>query len=164
MRPTMTQAPFAPCPSCSRHVRVDAAACPFCATDFARVDFAPVPDANGRRLGRAALFAFATSVAAVGCTSSQHPDPGMMVMLYGAPPNPPAPPPAPDASTPADAAAPDAATPDAAAPDAAAPDAAAPDAAAPDAAAPDAARPSRPSRPAGPPMVRYGAPPPPDAL
>jgi hypothetical protein len=171
MRSTMSHAPFAPCPSCSRHVRVDAAACPFCATDFARADFAPVPDANGRRLGRAALFAFATSVAAVGCTSSQRPDPDPnIVQPYGAPPPPT--PPTPDAGTagdpglvvaiygapipPADAAAPDAA------PDAAAPDAAAPDAAAPDAARPP--RPSRPSRPAGPPMVRYGAPPPPDAL
>jgi len=144
-------------------VRVDAAACPFCASDLAHAAFDPVPDAGGRRLGRAALFAFATTVAAAGCPSPQRPDTGNnnnIVQPYGAPPTP----------RPNDAgAAPDpglvvaiygapmppadAATPDATAP----PDAAAPDAARP---APDA-RPPRPPRP-GPPMVRYGAPPPPD--
>jgi hypothetical protein len=166
----MSHAPFAPCPSCSRHVRVDAAACPFCASDLAHAAFDPVPDAGGRRLGRAALFAFATTVAAAGCPSPQRPDTGNnnnIVQPYGAPPTP-----RPDAGAPdpglvvaiygapmppADAATPTA--PDATAPDAATPP---PDASAPDAAARPDARPPRPVRPPGPPMVRYGAPPPPD--
>jgi len=156
-------------------VRVDAAACPFCASDLAHAAFDPVPDAGGRRLGRAALFAFATTVAAAGCPSPQRTDTGNnnnIVQPYGAPPQPPRPndagtvaappdpglvvaiygapmPPPPDAATPT--------APDATAPDAAAP----PDASAPDAAARPDARPPR-VRPPGPPMVRYGAPPPPD--
>lgn len=166
----MSNAPFAPCPACARHVRVDAAACPFCASDLARAAFDPVPDAGGRRLGRAALFAFATTVAAAGCPSPQRPDTGNnnnIVQPYGAPPNPPprpgdagavAAPPDPGLVV-AIYGAPMPPPPDAAA-DAASPDAAA-DAPAPDVAARPDARPPRPPRP-GPPMVRYGAPPPPD--
>jgi hypothetical protein len=169
---TMSHAPFAPCPSCARHVRVDAAACPFCATHLADTTFDPVPDQGGRRLGRAALFAFATTVAAAGCPSPQRPDTGTnnnIVQPYGAPPTPPRPNDAGTVAAPPDPGLvvaiygapmppPDAATPDATAPT---PDATAPDAPAPDASRPDA-RPPRPPRP-GPPMVRYGAPPPPDA-
>ena len=169
----MSHAPFAPCPACARHVRVDAAACPFCASDLSGAAFDPVPDAGGRRLGRAALFAFATTVAAAGCPSPQRPDTGTnIVQPYGAPPTPTPPHDAaasasPDASDPglvvAIYGAPIPPGPDASAPspDAAA-DASAPDASAPDAAARPDARPPRPPRPPGPPMVRYGAPPPPD--
>jgi len=167
----MSHAPFAPCPACARHVRVDAAACPFCASDLSGAAFDPVPDAGGRRLGRAALFAFATTVAAAGCPSPQRPDTGTnIVQPYGAPPDPPRPQDAaasasPDASDPglvvAIYGAPIPPAPDASAPDATS-DASAADASAPDAAARPDARPPRPPRPPGPPMVRYGAPPPPD--
>ncbi|MGZ3423578.1 MAG: hypothetical protein ACXWUG_06460 [Polyangiales bacterium] len=59
---------FVPCPSCKRHVRSGDEACPFCASSMPG-DARAIPAlANGRRLGRSALFAFAVGVA--GCSSS----------------------------------------------------------------------------------------------
>lgn len=136
--------------------------------------FEPVPDANGR-LGRAALFAFATTLAAAGCPSrstaalyggpptpsrelpslapdgnpavtNNGADPGQMVALYGAPVAPP---------NEAGALPPDANAPD---------DVGAADVTSvPDAMGrPSNARPPRLPRPPGSPAVRYGAPPVPD--
>ena len=59
-----------PCDHCSRHVRADGAACPFCGTEVAE-DAASraVPAAPLRsRLDRVAFFTFATTVAAA-CSS-----------------------------------------------------------------------------------------------
>jgi hypothetical protein len=52
------------CPSCSRHVRADERACPFCAAVVpASFAAAPAPRRPTRRLNRAALYAFgATSI------------------------------------------------------------------------------------------------------
>lgn len=173
----MSDAPLAPCPACSRHVRNDAPHCPFCDHDLSGASLTVVPDLGARRLGRAALFAFATSVAAVGCNSPQRTDSGSgsgnIVQPYGAPPDPrPQPQPQPDAGSAQDPGLvvaiygapvppPDAATPAEDATVDAAPDAAAtPDAARDASRRADASPPPRP-RP-GPPMVRYGAPPRPD--
>lgn len=155
----MSTASLSPCPACQRHVRVDAPNCPFCASDLSSATLPVVPDAGGARLTRAALFAFATTVAA--CSTSQTPpqpqpvqpqpaqpqpaqpaaapeqptEPTTVAAIYGAP----APPPA-DAGAVADAGA----TPQ------------------------DAGNPTRPTRPNRPgngsPMMRYGAPPVPDEL
>jgi hypothetical protein len=54
-----------PCPSCSRHVRISEAACPFCAARFDDAFRAeePRPRAPTARLTRAALFALSTGAA-----------------------------------------------------------------------------------------------------
>lgn len=99
----MSIAPLAPCPSCARHVRADSDRCPFCATSFHATTFEVVPEQGSQRLKRAAIFAFATTVASVGCTNPQRPDTGNnIVQPYGAPPDPrprpqPQPQPEPDA-------------------------------------------------------------------
>ncbi|MEZ4389919.1 MAG: hypothetical protein R3A48_02395 [Polyangiales bacterium] len=149
----MSTASLSPCPACQRHVRVDAPSCPFCASDLAGAALPVIPDAGGARLTRAALFAFATTVAA--CSTSQTPaqtppppqqpaptpaepvaapqGPGTVAAIYGAPA-----PPAPDAGAVADAGA---------------------------ASPQDAGNPTRPTRPgSGSLMMRYGAPPVPDAF
>lgn len=81
--------PLAACPSCSRHVRIDEARCPFCAAELEGA-FAdrPAPRAIVGRLSRAAIFAIGTSAAAtgtiIGCSDDS--DTGGSVMaLYGAP-------------------------------------------------------------------------------
>lgn len=52
--------PLAPCPRCSRHVRVHDARCPFCHHAFTG-ELSPAPSNDGRlRLTRAALFTFVT--------------------------------------------------------------------------------------------------------
>lgn len=62
--------PLAPCPGCSRHVRVADRACPFCGTSFASTLTAR-PDLDGRRrLSRAALVTFAATLGAAGCGAS----------------------------------------------------------------------------------------------
>lgn len=147
----MSTASLSPCPACQRHVRVDASSCPFCAGDLAGATLPVIPDAGGARLTRAALFAFATSVAA--CSTSQTPaqspppqqqqpaptpaepvaspqGPGTVAAIYGAPA-----PPLPDAgaTSPQDAGA---------------------------ASPQDAGNPTRPG--SGSMMMRYGAPPVPD--
>ena len=62
--------PLAPCPGCSRHVRVADGQCPFCGTAFATA-LAPRPGVAARtRLSRAALFTFAASVGSAGCSSA----------------------------------------------------------------------------------------------
>ncbi|MDP3275635.1 MAG: hypothetical protein Q8Q09_10600 [Deltaproteobacteria bacterium] len=90
-----------PCEHCGRHVRVSDGACPFCGTTLS-------PDAQRRavpsttaRLGRAALFAFGTTVVASACApaspgtdaaadsaavdAQEQPD-SQIVAMYGAPP------------------------------------------------------------------------------
>lgn len=62
-----------PCASCSRHVRVDENACPFCGRELGdAVLRAPAPRMPESRLGRAARFAFgaavATTIATTGCS------------------------------------------------------------------------------------------------
>lgn len=74
-----------PCPGCSRHVRVEDRACPFCAEPLA---FGALPPraAPSRRLGRAATFAFGASVvgatALVACEDEREVAP---IPVYGAP-------------------------------------------------------------------------------
>jgi hypothetical protein len=60
---------LAPCPGCSRHVRVDSVACPFCLVEldgsFRSQGARPQPTT---RLGRAALMAFGAALAgSTGC-------------------------------------------------------------------------------------------------
>lgn len=61
---------FVPCPSCRRHVRDSDASCPFCAAALPTAA-STAPTVPARRLGRAALFAFAAMAA--GCGSSESP-------------------------------------------------------------------------------------------
>src|SRR5260221_13818307 len=60
------------CPDCNRHIRRNEAACPFCGASVAsRSVGVPERAAPSGRLGRAALFAFATaSVGAAACSGS----------------------------------------------------------------------------------------------
>src|SRR5260221_14101747 len=60
------------CPDCNRHIRRNEAACPFCGASVAsRVVGVPERAVPSGRLGRAALFAFATaSVGAAACSGS----------------------------------------------------------------------------------------------
>jgi hypothetical protein len=59
-----------PCRSCQRHVRVTDDRCPFCGVELSAEQRASAPrPLPGRRLGRAALFAFgATMVGAAACS------------------------------------------------------------------------------------------------
>lgn len=61
--------PLFPCPRCMRHVRLGGATCPFCACELSANPEGIVPAAPSGALSRAALFVFATTVAA--CSSSQ---------------------------------------------------------------------------------------------
>lgn len=157
----MSNAALSPCPECQRHVRVDSQECPFCARDLTGAPLPVVPDMGAARLSRAAIFAFATSVAA--CTTAQAPpqsppppqaavpqpvvtapppdpaaappEPGTVAAIYGAP--------APVPMTPDAGMAPDSGP----------------------SAPTDAGNPTRPTRPTRPGssiMMRYGAPPVPD--
>ena len=84
-----------PCPSCSRHVRMDETTCPFCASalDLAGTAPALMPV---KRLGRAATFAFGALVAASapGCGTASAPGSdagtdanyGSIDAAYGGPP------------------------------------------------------------------------------
>lgn len=87
-----------PCPRCKRHVRRDEDACPFCAA-VVPADVAAVPGAPAR-LGRAAVFLFATTVvgglstqACKGSGAQKPADPAAgtgaaIVASYGGPPSP----------------------------------------------------------------------------
>jgi hypothetical protein len=63
----MKRTPLFPCPTCARHVRVDDAACPFCASPlgeaFRRSTRSRAP---ATRLSRAALYALGVTVTACG--------------------------------------------------------------------------------------------------
>ena len=70
-----------PCPECSRHVRVSARECPFCALPL-DLSGTPEPRLPSVRLSRAATLAFGATLAsatglAVSCSAS--------VPIYGAP-------------------------------------------------------------------------------
>jgi hypothetical protein len=75
-----------PCPSCSRHVRLEESACPFCQQPLALSQLPPrVPPS--KRLSRAASFAFGAGVlgatALVACGDDQPEQ--IPVPVYGAP-------------------------------------------------------------------------------
>jgi hypothetical protein len=75
-----------PCSGCSRHVRANATACPFCAAALA-IEPAP-PAGPHERLGRAARMAFggaAIAISVAGCEKSAKEN---IAMPYGAPPDP----------------------------------------------------------------------------
>jgi hypothetical protein len=96
--------PLAPCPSCTRHVRVSETLCPFCATtlptDIAARGARP---RVATRLARAGIFAVGTAVAAAtsaACSSAPGADaggmpdmtvadtgPGGLDAAYGGPPD-----------------------------------------------------------------------------
>lgn len=74
------------CPDCQRHVRDDAAACPFCGSSHAS-HASPGSPVRVARLGRAAIMAFgvAASAASLGACAKE---PDNIAQPYGAPPNP----------------------------------------------------------------------------
>jgi hypothetical protein len=82
---------LAPCPECQRHVRTSETRCPFCgeAVSLAHLPPHPLP---GRRLGRAATFAFGATVvgatALVACSDGSDGVTNAMA-VYGAPGIPP---------------------------------------------------------------------------
>ena len=107
-----------PCPHCNRHVLVIESVCPFCARSLPADLSASVVPGTAQRLGRAALFTFAATLAAAGCnrpstsapevTAPTRPtpdaatflvqppaDPGAVVTAYGVPAPPPQPTPPP---------------------------------------------------------------------
>ncbi len=67
---------FTPCLACRRHVRVDAAACPFCGASAPGAQ-APASHTVRARLTRGAIFTLGASAVIVGCGSEQ--------AIYGAP-------------------------------------------------------------------------------
>lgn len=67
------------CEGCQRHVRATESACPFCGSTIDAPPEAP-RTRSVKRLGRAALFAFGTSLALVGCDDDPNPVPA-----YGTP-------------------------------------------------------------------------------
>jgi hypothetical protein len=82
----MTHAHLVSCPSCTRHVRVDESACPFCGTAFgATLHAIPRSRTPDLRLGRAALYALSagTMTLAAACSSSSP----STAVFYGVPPD-----------------------------------------------------------------------------
>jgi DNA-directed RNA polymerase subunit RPC12/RpoP len=73
-----------PCASCGRHVRVDATACPFCASKL--LVQAPRAPRFLRNAGRAAIFYLGASMA--GCGSDPIEPEETIMQPYGAPPEP----------------------------------------------------------------------------
>ena len=65
---------LAPCPSCTRHVKVGSASCPFCSSAVP-VDVPARPMPSTRPLTRAAIL-FASAAAASACSSSSTPPTG----------------------------------------------------------------------------------------
>jgi len=59
---------LAPCPSCSRHVKMTEASCPFCKTELAAQTAVQVPIVK-HRMTRAAAYAFGASLVVAGCSS-----------------------------------------------------------------------------------------------
>jgi hypothetical protein len=59
-----------PCPSCARHIATRETCCPFCTSALpADLESRAIPGTN-RRLSRAAMFTFATTVTILGAVSS----------------------------------------------------------------------------------------------
>ena len=73
---------FAVCPSCRRHVRVDERACPFCSAALDALHATPGTD---KRMSRARLFVFATTVSVTAATLAC-PSGGGIAQPYGVPP------------------------------------------------------------------------------
>ena len=60
-----------PCLSCQRHLRVTEERCPFCGVERSSEQRASAaPPLPGRRMGRAALFAFGATLMGAACSSS----------------------------------------------------------------------------------------------
>jgi hypothetical protein len=82
---------LAPCPECQRHVRKSETRCPFCG-EAVSLAHLPPPPLPGRRLGRAATFAFGATVvgatALVACSDGSDEVTNVMP-VYGAPGIPP---------------------------------------------------------------------------
>ena len=82
-----------PCPSCSRHVRSEERACPFCTSALPTNLSARAVPAATRRLERLAAFTFAATLAITGCvaeggeeTEDQESEIGSIMPMYGLPP------------------------------------------------------------------------------
>jgi hypothetical protein len=91
----MLRAHLAPCPACTRLVRVDERTCPFCAAALDESFRAtPMPRPSAGRLSRAAMAALGAGTVSVAFACAPE-----MKVLYGGPPIPEAG----EASTPADA-------------------------------------------------------------
>jgi hypothetical protein len=78
---------LAPCPSCSRHVRVVDRSCPFCDQPFDAPRTARVVDSSNGRVGRAAVLFLGAALAACGGAgaAAPAPDPASMASGYGGP-------------------------------------------------------------------------------
>ncbi len=94
---------LAPCPSCRRHLRVAERDCPFCGAPIASGSLVARTSVPRRTLGRAAIFAFGSAIAATapGCylvhgrseaeranvdAAHEEEDAGSVGLLYGTPP------------------------------------------------------------------------------
>jgi hypothetical protein len=72
-----------PCPSCARHIAISEASCPFCASALpSDLESRAIPGTS-RRLSRAAMFTFATTVTVLGAVASC--DNGSDDSAYGCP-------------------------------------------------------------------------------
>lgn len=110
-------ASLVPCPSCSRHVRVSDARCPFCASALPTSLAQKAIPGTTQRLTRAAAFAFTASLAVAGCSSDPSPDAGTTTDVPAVTDTP-SPTDRPDVQTPVDSGSPtDAARPDSGTPD-----------------------------------------------
>jgi hypothetical protein len=101
--------PLVPCVGCGRHVRVSESDCPFCGHTLSEAEKSKVIPSAAQRMGRNAMFVFATTVALGACSPAPQPagdsgspdaqaDAGGIIAMYGAP--------APDAQAQPDAAGP----------------------------------------------------------
>ncbi len=87
--------PLVPCLGCGRHVRVSDASCPFCGQMISDEQREKVIPSAAQRLGRNAMFVFATTLALGACSPAQQPsdaaadgaqqDTGGIIAMYGAP-------------------------------------------------------------------------------
>lgn len=65
---------FAPCPTCSRHVKTSDATCPFCKNALPD-QRGVLPVKNTRGLSRAAAYAISAGIAVAGCSAGSGPIP-----------------------------------------------------------------------------------------
>jgi len=84
-----------PCSGCGRHVRVSESDCPFCGQSISDDSKAKAIPSAAQRMGRNAMFVFATTLALGACAPAQQPaadaspdsspDTGGIIAMYGAP-------------------------------------------------------------------------------
>jgi hypothetical protein len=67
MRNNRTMSQLLPCPGCRRHVRASEARCPFCGEIIMRMQGARAVPEPQKRLTRAGVFLFASTLAVTGC-------------------------------------------------------------------------------------------------